>query len=133
MNITDLISAAQERAMESKRAALSTEAKANELALTRMEQLTALLAGQVDAIQALPATVMMTPTAITVTVPKNGCDLKIEAMFDAEFGKVYSLSWSANTLRTFDDGTQKALKAADAVNLMAEMIGRHLAGLRPVA
>ena len=131
MNFTDLVTSAEARASEGVRIKGSAAIDAKLLAEVRMTHLRTLLTDQLDAIRALPAVVTMTDARVALQVAKDGRNLRIEVFFETEIWKAYLLQWATSTTDSFDDGHGKASTAEDAICMLAEMIGRHLAGIRP--
>lgn len=132
MNFTELVAAAQERARRRSEAAAAGSAAADGLALQRMAELTELLSHQAEAIRALPAVVTMSPTLLRIEVLHEHRTLRLEVFFETEVWKSFFLTWDLITPTRCDDGHRKAFTADEAVLLLAEMIGRHLAGASPV-
>ena len=131
MNFTDLVTSAEARASERVGMKGTAAIDAKLLAAVRMTHLRNLLADQLDAIRALPAVVTMSDARVTLQVAKDGRDLRIEVFFETEIWKAYFLQWETSTTDSFDDGHGKASTAEDAICMLAEMIGRHLAGAHP--
>lgn len=131
MNFTNMVAAAEARAWDQQHTGAALGQQAQKLATARLAQLAQVLTNQADAIRALPASLEITPARITIAVERAGRKLDLDVYFETELWKAFLVTWSVTTPASFDEGQGKASTADEAGQLLAEMIGRHLAGMRP--
>lgn len=82
-------------------------------------------------IEALPATLTFAESSVRLCVDRGGRSLQVDVYFDGEILQAYLLAWSVSGHGAHEDGSIKAASPGEAVVSLAEMIGRHFAGIHP--
>lgn len=131
MKFTEMVAAAEASARAQAVPDADCEMANRDLARARMAELSTLIAEHAAEIQAVPASLRIDHGAVALELGHDGRRLRLEAFFETEVWKLYFVSWTVTTASSVDEGHGKAATAAETIGLLAEMIGRHLAGARP--
>jgi hypothetical protein len=133
MKFTEMVAAAEANVRAQGARDADCETANQDLARVRMVELSALLAEHAEEIRALQASLRIDPGVVLLELNRDGRQLRLEVFFETEVWKLYFVSWTVSTASSADDGHGKAASAAETISLLAEMIGRHIAGARPTA
>lgn len=128
MDFKGLVSAAARRASDQGETDAAAASARQQTAQQRFSELAALLREQGDAIRALPAELMVADRRAEVKVHAPRGLLRLTVVFEPDVWNSFVISWTDVAISSADEGHRKASTAAEAITVLAELIGRHQAG-----
>lgn len=129
MDFKGLVAAAAQRASDQGETDAAAARERLQIAQRRFGELASLLRDQADAIRALPAELVVAERRAEVNVKAPRGLLRLTVVFEPDVWNCFVISWTDVAISSADDGHRKASTAAEAVAVLAELIGRHRAGL----